>query len=48
MKRTKAFAAGVSAAALALTLAACGGGDDDGGGDNQGFTESDTSSRSRS
>ncbi|WP_183092336.1 ABC transporter substrate-binding protein [Nocardioides stalactiti] len=29
MKRTKAFAAGISATALALTLAACGGGGDD-------------------
>jgi len=36
MKRTNALVAGLSAATLALTLAACGGGDDDGdsGGDN--------------
>ncbi|PWN02810.1 hypothetical protein DJ010_10375 [Nocardioides silvaticus] len=44
MKRTKAFAAGVSAAALTLTLAACGGGGDDDEGGDQGFTSGDTSS----
>src|SRR5690606_19839054 len=43
MKRTKAFAAGVSAAALALTLAACGGSDDDSGSGNEGFTETSSS-----
>jgi peptide/nickel transport system substrate-binding protein len=43
MKRTKAFVAGISATALALTLAACGGGGDDEN-TNDGFEQSDTSS----
>jgi peptide/nickel transport system substrate-binding protein len=37
MRRKKALVAGISAAALALTLAACGGGGDDGS-DSQGFS----------
>jgi peptide/nickel transport system substrate-binding protein len=39
MKRTKALAAGISAATLALTLAACGGGGDDGESGSEGFEE---------
>ncbi len=43
MKRTKAFTVGVSAAALALSLAACGGGDDGGDDTNDQFAETSSS-----
>jgi len=39
MKRTNALVAGISAATLALTLAACGGGDSDNKGGTEGFKE---------